>query len=199
MEKEEIILQEYNALRTEIQESFNSLKKILAIGVGIIGALFTGGIINQTNSTQMSAFGPLSLIAFLILIIPLISLITYAMWLGEYQRIQRAGNYLVGLELKINAVVDAKTAVGEESIPTLYWENYLKNNDLHMRYPYSAIIVLMIIISILSHTIGGYVIVTSNRLGYFALQAVFFILQAGGFWYLIRKYIGVRNKINKAG
>jgi len=188
MDKEEIMLHEYNTLRTEIENSFGSAKRILAIGLGIMGALFTGGVINQINNIDVNVFGSLLLISFLILVIPLVSLVTLAMWLGEYQRIQRAGKYLVGLENKINALVDEDV---------LNWENHLKKNNLHMRYPYASIIVLMIVISVLSHIGGSYLITILNKYLWFALQGIIFLFQLGGFWYLIRQYIDVRNKINK--
>ncbi len=182
------MLHEYKALRTEIQNSFASSKKILAVGLGIIGALLTGGVINQINNVDINSVKPILLIILLILVIPLVSLITLAMWLGERQRINRAGSYLIGLEKKINSFAHAEL---------LDWENHLEKNELHMQYPYEAIVSLMIVLSGLSHLIGGYMIITLKKYDYFILQGIIFIFQVGGYFYLLIRYNELKNKIEK--
>ena len=59
MDSEEIIMQEYNSLRVEIQNAFTSSKTILSMGFGFVSALLSGGILVkdfpliQSNSTHL--------------------------------------------------------------------------------------------------------------------------------------------------
>lgn len=67
------------------------------------------------------------------------------MWLGEYQRIQRAGKFLVELEQKINL---------EASQEILTWETDLRRKHVHMKYPYNTTVLLLVVISGASQVIG---------------------------------------------
>ncbi len=194
MAKEEIVLHEYGMIRTEINNSFNSSKKILTIGLIIIAAMFTGGVLDQLNnlgSGNMGALQPLLSILCLILGIPLVALAVFALWLGEYQRIQRAGIYLIDFEKRVNKYF------GSNNELLLNWENYLDDKKLHPNYLYPAITALIVSIHTLSHIAGAFIINHSVTYKWYVIQAVFFIFQGIGFGYLINKHKQVRSKIDK--
>jgi len=142
MDKADILLKEYETLRHEILAAMNSRNSILSFGLATIGAIFTASLATQTDSTP-------SLLTSLILelAVPAISIFVLFMWLGEYQRMQRAGKFLVGLEKRINDIASKSKAL-------LTWETSLREKQRHMRYPYNTTVLLLVLISVLSQLIG---------------------------------------------
>lgn len=140
MDSIEILLKEYETLRQESLDTINNRNTILSFGLATIGAIFAGSSIAYTTGTY-------SLVSSLVLIlaIPAISSFVLFIWLGEYERMQRAGRFLVELEHKINE---------ESSKELLTWETYLRKRHAHMKYPYHAVVMLLIGISGISLTIG---------------------------------------------
>lgn len=140
MDSIEIMLKEYETLRQEILAAFNNRNSILSFGLAIIGAIFTASIATFTGSTS-------SLLSSLVLVlaVPTISIFVLLMWLGEYQRMQRAGKFLVDLERRINE---------EASKELLTWETHLRAQRRHMKYPYNTTVMLLTVISVISLIIG---------------------------------------------
>lgn len=140
MDKTDVMLKEYETLRQEILTAMGSRNSILSFGLATIGAIFTASLATQTGNTP-------SLLASLILElgVPAISAFVLFMWLGEYQRMQRAGKFLVGLEKRINESVSSEL---------LSWETSLRAERKHMKYPYNTTVMLLILISALSQIIG---------------------------------------------
>jgi len=140
MDPIEIMLKEYETLRQESMNAMNNGNRILSFGLAAISAIFTSSIFAYTT-------GKYSLIPSLafILVIPAISIFILFMWLGEYERMQRAGKFLVKLELKINK---------EASKELLTWETHLRKSQSHMKYPYNATVLLLIGISGISLVLG---------------------------------------------
>jgi hypothetical protein len=136
----EIAVKEYEIIRQEILTSMNNRVSILSFGVAIIGAIFTASIAVFTKSDY-------SLLPSLMLIfaVPAITSFILFMWLGEYQRMQRAGKFLVELERRINEMVSSKV---------LTWETNLRAQRTHMRYPYSTTVMLLTGISFISICLG---------------------------------------------
>ncbi|WP_434683845.1 hypothetical protein [Pseudanabaena minima] len=136
----EIMFKEYDALRQEVLASMTNRISILSFGIAAVGAIFTASIATYTNQ-------PSSLLISLILtvILPFICAFILFMWLGEYQRMQRAGRFLVELEQKINL---------EASKEILTWETNLRKQRSHMNYPYNTTVLLLIVISGASQVIG---------------------------------------------
>lgn len=93
----EILIKEYETLRQEILSTMNSRISILSFGLGTIGAIFTASIAIYVTSNNIILPS-----LTLSLAIPFICNFVLFMWLGEYQRMQRAGQFLVGLEKRIN-------------------------------------------------------------------------------------------------
>jgi hypothetical protein len=140
MEPIEIILKEYESIRQEILASMNNRISVLSFGLATIGAIFTASIAVYTTNTY-------SLLSSLMLIfaVPAIDVFILFMWLGEYQRMQRAGRFLVELERRINE---------QASGAILTWETHLRSQRLHMKYPYDTAVMLLTIIGFISMALG---------------------------------------------
>lgn len=136
----EILIKEYETLRQEILSTMNSRISILSFGLGTIGAIFTASIAIYVTSNNIILPS-----LTLSLAIPFICNFVLFMWLGEYQRMQRAGQFLVGLEKRIN---------DEASKPLLTWETTLRSQRQHMTYPYNTTVMLLLAISVISFVIG---------------------------------------------
>jgi hypothetical protein len=140
MDPIEILIKEYETLRQEILATIDSRNSILSFGLATIGAIFTGSVISD-NIGSSPPFTSL----ILMLAVPSISGFVLFLWLGEYQRMQRAGKFLVNLEQKINELASKEL---------LTWETKLRVQRVHMRYPYHATVLLLTVISFISLLIG---------------------------------------------
>lgn len=158
MDKSDILLKEYETLRQEILAAMSGRNSILSFGLATIGAIFTASLATQTGSTP-------SLLSSLILelAVPAISVFVLFIWLGEYQRMQRAGKFLVGLEKRINEIASKEL---------LTWETVLRSKQSHMKYPYNTTVLLLTLISVLSQIIGFVTMGISSS----ALQVTLIIL-----------------------
>jgi hypothetical protein len=136
MNSVEILIKEYETLRSEILTSMSNRISILSFGLATIGAIFTASM--AVFITSNNVILPSMILS---LAIPLTSNFVLIMWLGEYQRMQRAGQFLVGLEKRIN---------DEASKQLLSWET----SHRHMKYPYNTTVMLLLAISIISYIIG---------------------------------------------
>ena len=140
MDSAEILLKEYETLRQEVMVAMGSRNSILSFGLATMGAIFTASVATQTGESP-SPFASL----ILSIIVPLISVFVLYMWLGEYQRMQRAGKFIAGLEKRINT---------EKNKELLSWETSLRKGKKHMKYPYNTTVLLLMIISCTSLLIG---------------------------------------------
>lgn len=127
----ELLIEEYRTLR---QESLDSLGHRLTVVNFTFAALSI--VIGAMVASDGVSPGLLALLG--ILFVPQGAKAGLFIWLGEYQRSQRAGKHLVHLEERLNALVDS--ADGE----ALCWETSLARQqetdqvDHHMKYPYQA-------------------------------------------------------------
>lgn len=140
MDAIEVMLKEYESLRQECLSSIDHRNTILSFGLAAIGAIFAGSIVVYSTIT----YSFISSLALMI-VIPFIGSLTVLMWLGEYERMQRAGKFLVEIERKINK---------EISRELLTWETRLREQRAHMKYPYHASVTLLIAISMVLFGIG---------------------------------------------
>ncbi|MCI0553936.1 MAG: hypothetical protein L0287_23560 [Anaerolineae bacterium] len=128
-EKIEIILKEYDSIRNESLNTITNRFQILSFGLAGLAAL-AAGILAAVQQAENST---LVLLAFNITI-PLISTLILYIWLGEVNRMNRAGGYLVVLEKKINKMAGKRV---------LGWEKRLRSKETKMTYPYNTVIVLL--------------------------------------------------------
>jgi|GEM_PF-2586991 len=187
-----LAMQEYNALRTEINNAMTNQQSILNYGVASIGIIFAFTASNWQEVVIVDLI--------LLVLIPLIALLVCTIWLGEVNRIARAGKFLVAKEKVINDLFlednkDSKVFTGKEP---LIWENYLRDikkngnsKSIKTIWNYRAIIFLMVILSISSISIGIYhnVEITNLRVWIFIVPLVIFMAQL----YMFR----LLNKIKK--
>ena len=194
MAKSEIVIQEYKSIRAEINNSFSSSKRILVIGLAIIAAVFSFGVLEQLNDLGSETFGPLQpslAILSLCLAIPTVLLVMFTMCIGEYLRIQRAGTYMIDFEKRMNRYF------GSNNELLLNWSNYLDDKNLNMEYNYKAVMFFLIAIHLLSHAACGIVINYGASFKWFVVQGGLFIFQGIGFGYMFVKYKSGLEKFDK--
>jgi hypothetical protein len=139
-DKIEIIVKEYESIRNESLNTITNRFQILSFGLAGLGA-FAAGIFAGGKPAENPA---LALLAFNITI-PLISTLILYIWLGEVNRMNRAGSYLAGLEKKINDLAG-------ESV--LGWENRLRDEETKMKYPYNVVIALFMLFIFMFPVLG---------------------------------------------
>ncbi len=144
MKPEEILLKEYETLRNESQNSMSNRNQILSFGLAAI-ALIIMGSVSVFNNTEFRT-ADLTIPSFnLIVIIPIICALILLMWLGEFERMRRVGAFIANLEKRINELASKKL---------LSWETLLLQEKKHMSYPYYAVLILLLILSIFSQFMG---------------------------------------------
>jgi fatty acid desaturase len=140
MDKEEILLKEYESLRAEILNAMANRNTILTFGLATIGILFTGAVSLTPSNLP---------VIILMIVVPLVCAYISMIWVGEYKRMQRAGAFIVGIEKKINEMA------GDE---LLTWETFLrKNNDRHRKFPYYSTIIFLVLTGMISYFVGLYI------------------------------------------
>jgi hypothetical protein len=144
----EIRLEEYKTLRQEILTAMSSRMSILTFGLASISLVLSASISKYTQDTRFGSLFPgLALSAA----IPAFAIFILFMWLGEYERMQRAGRFLTTIEEKVN---------WENRATLLTWETQLREKLGHMAYPYNATVMLLLVISGLSQ-MGGLLMIFS--------------------------------------
>lgn len=122
----DVLLKEYESLRGESLDSMGHQNQVVAFGLGAVAAVAGGALaLSRTDAFLVAVFD---------LALPAISVLVLFVWLGEVNRMMRAGAYLVELEARINV------ACGDE---LLRWEQELRQGN-QMIYPYLAVITLFL-------------------------------------------------------
>jgi hypothetical protein len=142
----EVLLTEYDSLR---QESLG------AIGNRITIANFTFGAIAIMLAALLSLNKPNLAIGITALaFIPQVSKTGLMIWLGEYNRSQRAGRQLRSIENRVNELLGTTA---------MTWENSLAGTSVHMGYPYLSTVLLLLGAGWSSSVFGIVVIVQQLR------------------------------------
>lgn len=137
----DIMLKEYESVRQESLTTLTLRTRILALGVPAIMTVFALGISVLTGSRESRADYSTLARGVLIIGIPLLVTGVLSAWWGEYRRMHRAGKHIAGLEKKINE------RAGQE---LLSWEK----TTGHMQWPYLITILMLLLISSLSISVG---------------------------------------------
>src|ERR1700752_4289026 len=102
MDDLEIRLEEYKTLRQEVLTAINNRISILSFGVASISLILYAGITNyRPAKPEDAASNTLFVGLVLFLAIPVVAVFVLRIWLGEYERSQRAGTFLVTIERKV--------------------------------------------------------------------------------------------------
>lgn len=174
----EVLFKEYETLRAEILTAMNSRNSILSFGLAVIGAIFAASIATFKNTSD-------NLLSSLILIflVPLINSFVLFIWLGEYQRMQRAGKFISELEQRINT--EAKSTL-------LTWETELRKQRLHMSYPYDTTVLLITMLSLTSIIFG--LITTPLSICYkYLFVGIAILFNLSLYTYFYKKMIKIRS------
>jgi hypothetical protein len=121
------LLAEYDSLRHESLTSISN-RIIVANFTFVALALILAALLTRTRPSAI--VGIVSL-----LFVPQVAKTGLLIWLGEYDRSQRVGNWLKGVEQRINHVL------GQE---VMTWEGSLQHQGTHMGYPYLATVLLLL-------------------------------------------------------
>lgn len=144
--KVQVMMEEYKSLRSESLQSMRNRNSILTFGLGTIGLIFHAGI-SILNTQDVFSFLIFSFF------IPVLSLLLLVLWMGEAERMSRVGVYLVDFEKKVNEIFEND----EQLRQLLHWETWLrefkqsKNRTNQLLYPYLAVLILFLGISISSY------------------------------------------------
>ncbi|NQS98088.1 MAG: hypothetical protein HQ591_06520 [candidate division Zixibacteria bacterium] len=144
--KVQVMMEEYKSLRSESLQSMGNRNSILTFGLGTIGLIFHAGI-SIINTQDVFSFLIFSFF------LPVLSLLLLVLWMGEAERISRVGVYLVDFEKKVNEIFKND----EQLRQLLHWETWLrefkqsKNRTNQLLYPYLAVVILFLGISISSY------------------------------------------------
>ncbi len=139
------MLTEYSSLRQETLQTINHRIQILTFTFGAL-SLILGGLLTRQIWDLLA--GILSL-----LIVPQVAKASLLVWLGEYHRSIRAGRWLAELEGRINTLLDSDNLLG--------WEQKLIVGRKHMKFPYMAVVGLIMGIAYASSALGIYLIAST--------------------------------------
>jgi hypothetical protein len=140
-QKIEILLAEYNSLRTESIEAVKNKFQVLTFGFGGL-SVFVGSALAARISIGAS-------VLILLVIVPTLSKAITIVWLGEHRRMVRAGGGVAALEVAINRIA------GEN---LLGWEKWVRSESRAMSLAYRTTLGIFQFASVASITVGGLVL-----------------------------------------
>jgi hypothetical protein len=153
------LLAEYNSLRQESLTSINNRITIANFTFGAV-AVILAGLIAQARPNLVT--GLVSLF-----FVPQVSKTGLLIWLGEYNRSQRAGRWLKDVERRINDTLGR---------PAMTWEGALLSQGVHMGYPYLATVLLLLGAGWAGSVIGVYILFERVPWQFFQHNRVWMIL-----------------------
>jgi hypothetical protein len=143
----EAMLAEYASLREESLQSIGHLILIMNFTFGAL-SIIVAGLLNSRASNILSGI-------IALFFVPQLAKAGLLIWLGEYNRAQRAGRWIKTLESRINDHLGSESAMG--------WENALtgrgKGKSTHMAYPYVAVVLLVLGVGYTSSFLGAYFLI----------------------------------------
>jgi Zn-dependent protease with chaperone function len=146
-------LEEYRALRAEVLVALQSHLTTLRYGI-TAGALLTA--VSLQLSYRKETVQDLGWIIALVLV-PLVNVFAATTWMGEYERMARAGSFLSNLETRIN---DRFAKVGQDA--PMEWETWLReggpdsSRQTGTRHRYVAIVLVFVALQAVATTLGAH-------------------------------------------
>lgn len=170
-----VVMEEYKALRAESLTAIQMQQSVLRFGVAVLGIVLATGI---------NVWGKFILSEFIFLFLaPTISYLLIVVWIGEVERMVRAGAFLARIEEKVNTVFN-------HTQKALEWESWLrtkKNGKTpQVIWNYLAILSIFLSISLASIVLGIYKVYPILCLNYVAILIIveLFIFLLVIFWFL---------------
>jgi hypothetical protein len=140
MEWVDLVLEEYKSLRQESLAAIDRQQRVLASGTATAGVVLGLGVNASPGSTLAAVL--------LVGLGPLLALLITVMWLGEVERMVRAGAYVSRLESRINRnLVEA----------ALEWESWLRREapgGRRILWVYRAVFGILWLIAFAGASIG---------------------------------------------
>ncbi len=125
--RRELLLEEYRTLRQESLDSMGHRLTVVNFTFAALSVVIAAMLASDTPSSALLAI-------FGLVLVPQGAKAGLFIWLGEYQRSQRAGRHLAKVEQRLNELSGAAHGEG------LTWESGLKSRKAHMSTPYIATI-----------------------------------------------------------
>lgn len=133
-------LAEYSSLRQESLQAITNRIQVMNFAFTSLTLILA--------ALLASSVPRLLVILVSLLFVPVASKASALVWLGEYQRSQRAGHGIRLMEDGINGLLGGGR--------TIYWENSLYSESTHMGYPYVATVLFMLSTGVFGECVGGY-------------------------------------------
>lgn len=179
---------EYNSLREESLQAISNRVQIMN---------FTFTSLTIILASLMAADIPVTLVLIVsLLFVPIACKVSALVWLGEYNRSQRAGSGIRQREALINGLI--------RDVPAVSWETDLYSKGTHMGYPYAASLAFMLSTGIFGEALGGYSAAQLVHgalpvMGVIALTVTFSLLLE--IWFIrffIERWVGIRMHSHQA-
>lgn len=133
------MLNEYNSLRQESMSSIGHRVTVANFSFGAVAVIVAAFITQQKPDWVMGLVT--------MLLVPQIAKVGLLIWLGEYNRSQRAGKWIAELEQRVSATVSCNRVMA--------WESTLLGNSIHMTYPYLSVVLLLLGVGWTSTIVGA--------------------------------------------
>ena len=124
----EWLAREYDTLRQESLGSMGHMLQVISLGLAAFGFLSGAASFAAKEAPIMAA-------VILGIGIPLLVVFTLFIWLGEMNRMVRAGTYIARIERVVNEKLEKRT---------IWWETWLRQEN-QMRYPYQRTVDLFVV------------------------------------------------------
>jgi hypothetical protein len=141
------MLAEYASLREESLQSISHLILVMNFTFGALSIIVAGLLTSRASSILSGIIA--------LFFVPQLAKAGLLIWLGEYNRAQRAGRWIRTLETRINDHLGAQSTMG--------WETALagkgEGKSTHMAYPYVAVVLLVLGAGYTSSFLGVYFLI----------------------------------------
>ena len=142
------LLKEYEYVRKESLDAIGHRLRIMNFSFAALSVLIAALLTRQVPDILAGAVG--------FVFIPQLAKASLLIWLGEHERSQRAGRYLVTIEHQINDLVGNQVMGWEGSLLGRPSPRAKAESWLHMRYPYVAVVALLLGVGWVSSALSLY-------------------------------------------
>jgi len=156
----EAMLAEYGTLRQESLEAVGHRMTVMSFTFAAVGVII-GGLLTRKVSDAVAG-----LIA--VLFVPQVSKAALLIWLGEYERSQRAGKWLAELEQRVNRALGADALAWETTLLAARRTTDMEaagssRPPVHMGYPYVSVVALLVGAGYTATALGTYLLFAEAR------------------------------------
>ncbi len=135
-------LEEYRSLRDESLQAIDRQVRVLALGTTVSGVVLGLGVKAGTSSSTAAVL----LVGFA----PLLALFVCVLWIGEMERMVRAGAQIASIERRVSERIDQED-------PPMSWESSLRLDEPGRRRiltVYRAIFAILVLLAAIASILG---------------------------------------------